>query len=68
MVGEITTSNLLVILNKTDMIPEASRVEKVDKMKKRLANTFKATKFKAGGRASIHTTLKGALTRLVLSR
>ena len=46
VVGEITTSNLLVILNKTDMIPEASRTEKVDKMRKRLANTFKATKFK----------------------
>ena len=45
MVGEITTSNLLVVLNKTDMIPEASREEKVDKMRKRLANTFKATKF-----------------------
>ena len=46
VVGEITTSNLLVVLNKTDMIPEASRTEKVDKMKNRLANTFKATKFK----------------------
>jgi selenocysteine-specific elongation factor len=42
VVGEITTSNLLVVLNKTDMIPEASREEKVDKMRKRLANTFKA--------------------------
>lgn len=46
VVGEITTSNLLVVLNKTDMIPEESRAEKVEKMKKRLANTFKATKFK----------------------
>lgn len=46
VVGEITTSNLLVVLNKTDMIPEETRAEKVEKMRKRLANTFKATKFK----------------------
>ena len=46
VVGEITNDELLVVLNKTDMIPEATREDKVDKMRKRLANTFKATKFK----------------------
>ena len=46
VVGEITTSELLVVMNKTDMIPEASREEKIAKMTTRLGNTFKATKFK----------------------
>ena len=46
VVGEITNASSLVVLNKTDMIPEATREDKVDKMRKRLANTFKATKFK----------------------
>jgi selenocysteine-specific elongation factor len=46
VVGEITTSELLVVLNKTDMIPEAGRGEKIAKMTARLGNTFKATKFK----------------------
>ena len=46
VVGEITTSELLVVMNKTDMIPEASREDKIAKMTARLGNTFKATKFK----------------------
>ncbi len=45
VVGEITTSELLVVLNKCDLIPEATREERVEKTKKRLANTLKATKF-----------------------
>ena len=46
VVGEITTSELLVVMNKTDMIEEASRADKIAKMTARLSNTFKATKFK----------------------
>ena len=46
VVGEITTSELLVVMNKTDMIPSATRVEKIEKMTTKLKNTFKATKFK----------------------
>ena len=33
-------------MNKTDMIEEASRADKIAKMTARLSNTFKATKFK----------------------
>ena len=34
-----------MVLNKTDLLPEASREEKIQKMKTKLANTLKATKF-----------------------
>lgn len=46
VVGEIASNELLVVLNKTDMIPESTRNGIVEKMRKRIMNTLKATKFK----------------------
>ncbi|KAK3245444.1 hypothetical protein CYMTET_44986 [Cymbomonas tetramitiformis] len=45
VVGEILSEHLLVVLNKTDLLPEATREDKIEKMKKRLQLTFKGTKF-----------------------
>jgi|TARA_B100001142_G_scaffold151135_1_gene151789 selenocysteine-specific elongation factor len=46
VVGEITCSVLIVVLNKVDLIPCAVRDEKVEQVKRRLKKTFSATKFK----------------------
>lgn len=46
VIGEITSNDLLVVLNKTDMIPESTRAEKVDRMRQRILSTIKTTKFK----------------------
>ena len=46
VIGEITSNDLLVVLNKTDMIPESTRAEKVDEMRRRILSTMKTTKFK----------------------
>eukprot|EP00983_Pelagomonas_calceolata_P130040 1161655-Pelagomonas_calceolata.AAC.12 len=45
VVGEIATSNLIVALNKCDMLPEDNRPKAVKKAQKRLAQTFDMTKF-----------------------
>eukprot|EP00898_Chlorokybus_atmophyticus_P005046 jgi/Chlat1/5542/Chrsp369S00410 len=46
VVGEISpTKNMLVVLNKTDMLPADSKNVAIEKMKKRLKATLKATKF-----------------------
>jgi selenocysteine-specific elongation factor len=46
VVGEILMNEMLLVLNKTDQIPEAQRPEKIEKMKKGLAKVFAGTKFK----------------------
>ena len=45
LVGEITPNNLLIVLNKTDMIPE-SYLPRSDEMSRRILSTMKTTKFK----------------------
>mmetsp|Transcript_26113 Transcript_26113/g.85801 ORF Transcript_26113/g.85801 Transcript_26113/m.85801 type:complete len:561 (+) Transcript_26113:30-1712(+) len=45
VVGELTTENLIVVLNKVDMLPADSREKAMAKMVKRLENTFRATRF-----------------------
>lgn len=45
VIGEITTDNIIVVLNKVDMIPPEERAEKVDKMIKKMKKMFKSTKF-----------------------
>ena len=39
-------NHLLVVLNKTDMLPEAEREAKIEKMQKGLQKVFAGTKFK----------------------
>ena len=45
VVGELCTRDLLVVLNKTDMLPEKGREAALAKTTKRLRATFAATKF-----------------------
>mmetsp|Transcript_20110 Transcript_20110/g.55989 ORF Transcript_20110/g.55989 Transcript_20110/m.55989 type:complete len:575 (-) Transcript_20110:259-1983(-) len=59
VVGEIATSNLIVALNKCDMLPEDNRPKAVKKAQKRLAQTFDMTKF-AGATMVPMTARQGA--------
>ncbi len=45
VVGEIAIQHMVVILNKVDLLPAENRAKLVAKAKKRLAQTFAATKF-----------------------
>lgn len=45
MVGEIATSNLVVALNKCDLLPSEDRPKAIKKAQRRLAQTFNMTKF-----------------------
>uniref|UniRef100_A0A7S1FCT1 Tr-type G domain-containing protein n=1 Tax=Noctiluca scintillans TaxID=2966 RepID=A0A7S1FCT1_NOCSC len=47
VVAEILVNQLVIILNKVDMIPEAERETKLDKITKKLRGTFSKTKFGA---------------------
>ena len=46
IIGELTCDNLLVVLNKTDMIPADKRNDKIEKVKKKITLTLSKTKFK----------------------
>ena len=46
VIGEITCSKMIVVINKIDLLPEASRSSQVEKMKKRLTKTLEQTKFR----------------------
>ena len=62
VVGEIAIQHMVVILNKVDLLPAESRAKSVSKAKKRLAQTFAATKF-AGCPMLAVSSLPGALIR-----
>lgn len=46
LIGELTCPRLVVILNKTDLLPQNKRQSAVDKMTKRLHKTLENTRFK----------------------
>lgn len=46
VVGEVMSTDLVVVLNKVDLLPEASRAKLLSKARKRLAATFDLTRFK----------------------
>jgi len=46
VIGQITSDRMIIVLNKTDMIPTEKRQATIDKMKKRLRLTLQSTKFK----------------------
>ena len=46
VVGEILMNHMIVVLNKTDMLPPDERDAKIDKMQKGLLKVFAGTKFK----------------------
>ncbi|CAI7923018.1 unnamed protein product, partial [Closterium sp. NIES-54] len=46
VVGEVSpTKEMVVVLNKTDLLPAATKQAQIDKMRKRLRATLKGTKF-----------------------
>ena len=45
VIGELTAQRMLVVLNKVDLLPIETREQTIHKLKKRLAKTFKLTKF-----------------------
>ncbi|KAK0066010.1 selenocysteine-specific elongation factor [Biomphalaria pfeifferi] len=45
IIGQITCSKMIVVLNKVDMIPAEKQGASIDKMKKRMLKTLETTKF-----------------------
>ncbi|KAG5838345.1 hypothetical protein ANANG_G00222760 [Anguilla anguilla] len=46
LIGELTCPRMVVVLNKTDLLPAAKRQAAVDKMTKRMHKTLETTRFK----------------------
>uniref|UniRef100_A0A1B6DV18 Selenocysteine-specific elongation factor n=3 Tax=Clastoptera arizonana TaxID=38151 RepID=A0A1B6DV18_9HEMI len=46
IIGEITCSKMIVVLNKIDLVPETKREQTINKMKKKMKATLQHTKFK----------------------
>ncbi|KAL8566632.1 hypothetical protein ACOMHN_049773 [Nucella lapillus] len=46
VIGQITCQSMVVILNKTDLLPPEKREATIEKMKKRMWKTLEATQFK----------------------
>ena len=66
MVGELATNDMIVVLNKVDLLPEEGRSKIINKAKKRLSQTLNATKF--AGCTMVPTAVKsGTATATVPS-
>lgn len=46
VIGEITCDKLIVVINKLDLLPPATRAEQLEKMKSKLNKVFSQTKFR----------------------
>lgn len=62
--GELATKDLIVVLNKVDLLPEEGRSKIISKAKKRLSQTLNATKF--AGCTMIPTAVKPGTVKLLL--
>jgi selenocysteine-specific elongation factor len=45
VIGEITTDNIVIALNKIDMLPEEDRTERIEKISRRIHKTLSTSKF-----------------------
>lgn len=45
VIGELTTEHLAIVLNKVDLLPEATRADKLEKMQKGIRKALHQTKF-----------------------
>ena len=54
--GELATKQMIVVLNKVDLLPEEGRPKIINKAKKRLSQTMNATKF--AGCSMVPTAVK----------
>jgi len=46
VIGQITSDRMIIVLNKTDMLPPDKKISMIEKMTKKLRMTLKSTKFK----------------------
>lgn len=67
VIGEITTSKLIIVLNKVDMIPADQREEKIEKVKKRLQKVFSTTKFHSAPMVCVSAAIGGERVAAVSS-
>ncbi len=65
MVGEIATQRMLVVINKTDLLPAGLRAKLVAKARHRLGQTLAATKF--AGCPMVAVSAKPGGSRLLLA-
>ena len=49
LIGELTCPRMVVVLNKTDLLPPAKRQSAIDKMTKRLQKTLENTRYAGSG-------------------
>ena len=59
VIGEITCSKMMVVLNKVDLLPESSRNSSIQKMEKKMRMTLSKTKFKDSPIASVSAKVDG---------
>ena len=59
VIAEMTTQNLIVVLNKIDMIPEEEREEKLQKVKEKIRAVLRNTRFKKAPMCPISACVGG---------
>ena len=62
VVGEIAIPHMVVVLNKIDLLPAENRAKLLAKARKRLAQTFAATKFAGCSMLAVSSLPGGAMT------
>ncbi|VDP50817.1 unnamed protein product, partial [Echinostoma caproni] len=64
VIGEITCEQMIVVLNKCDLLPEETREQQIEKMKKRVSKTLATTRFAGAPITAISAAPGGAQVRL----
>ena len=59
VIGEITCSKMMVVLNKVDLLPEPSRNASIQKMEKKMRMTLSKTRFKDSPIVSVSAKVDG---------
>ena len=62
VIGEITCSKMMVVLNKVDLLPEATRNASIQKMEKKMRMTLSKTRFKDSPIVSVSAKVGGSET------
>merc|ERR1719189_507718 len=62
VIGEITCSKMMVVLNKVDLLPEPSRNASIQKMEKKMRMTLSKTRFKDSPIVSVSAKVDGSET------
>ena len=65
IIGELTCEKLLVVLNKTDLIPADKREEKIARVRKKISLTLSKTKFKDAQIVSCSAAEKEGVENLI---